>query len=1205
MSSLSNSTQACVTLFASLCAKLPETASRHLEQMPLHALDNEFDRFKIWSGNLGARQSGHASLDWRLRDAATMSTSISKLLGDLKEHLQEGLDVVAQTRLPYEEQGPALEDVSSDTDSDISVDNLPELAQRLQMIVAIVKSLYRLSFMIRRPGIRLGNQKAALIRGLVPGSTIEYGEAFEPWDRSHVAGILKDLQKTALTRLQDTENTNERQDTLATIENALTDRLTRAITKRRRQFKYWANHRQKLAMRTSEKAKTQAPGGEAQQPDRQPVELSKTKKAISNAPTQSQGPAETEASRYLHTSSVLGDAVSIAPSISTARDLEGQEAAFPPPPEVHGSDFECPYCFVLCPAKEATRSRWRKHISEDLQPYSCTYLECKIPDQLYGSRTTWLNHEDTFHRQAWRCRDHQGAMFLTEGAFVAHLGSLHPGLTVDDVQALLDMSLAAREDTRECCPLCFIPVVRLARGQNLLKHIANHMERVACFALPRDVSLEGDLEYNESLRNRFDSSDRSDDSRLMSDYDTASDQSEADAPPLYRESCEDSADRVKALLDAGADVNARGGKYGNALQAASYNGHTETVEALLEHYADVNAQGGVFGTALYAASFMGHRDIVEVLLKHHADINAQGGNCGNALQAASYSGHKDVVQLLLDWGADINVQGGRFGGALQAAAAQGHEAVVRILLERGADVNAEGGTFNTALQAASQQGHITIVKLLLDYGANVNAQGGKLGCALQAACLQDNEALIRLLLDRGADVNLQGGRFGSALQAASVHGDETVVRLLLDSGAHVNMKGDENKRALQIASAAGHETVVRMLLDLGAVDVDSEGVHDGAYRAALDAGYENVAQLLQPDQPLATADRRIVLDVLSANTGRPLWLLNTDTMTLVKSPTDTPYAIISHTYGRGEWEEAPFQEVCRGKEGKHTQMGGWSKIVGACKQASQDGLQYLWADSCCIDRSDAAEVQEAIISMFDYYRGASVCYVYMADVDMKTSTGADIPSAFSESRWHTRGWTLQELLAPKSVEFYDRNWTFIGTLSQLVDIVVRATGIPGPVLRHETALQDCSVAQRLSWAANRQTTRSEDNAYALLGIFGVYMPLMYGEGTHAFVRLQEELLRGDDLSVLAWGLGAEDEERPRLLATSLADFRDCGDVVATKTVFGTFEIIRTISSLKIREAEDEIVYVRFIATLKQLGTARLSRRFGWLRTELWTGTKTA
>ncbi|KAK4953924.1 hypothetical protein LTR10_008528 [Elasticomyces elasticus] len=822
-----------------------------------------------------------------------------------------------------------------------------------------------------------------------------------------------------------------------------------------------------------------------------------------------------------------------------------------------------------------------------------------MPDQLYGSRTAWLNHEDTFHRQAWRCRDHQDAMFITEGAFVAHLGSLHSDLTADDVQALLDMSLTVREDTREYCPLCFIPVVRLARGQNLLKHIANHMERLACFALPRDVGLHGDLEENESLNNRVSVSDRSDGSQLLSDYNTASEQSEVDAPSLYRESWDDSADTVRALLEAGADVNAQGGKYGNALQAASYKGHMEIVDTLLAHGANVNAQGGHFGNALQAASYKGHTDIVKALLEWGANVNAQGGRFGQALQSASHEDHESVVNLLLNHGANVDARGGEFGTALQAACLQGHEPIVRVLLAGGADVsfqsgelgsalqvasfeghealvrlllaggaavNAQSGIFSTALQAAAQQGHTAIVQLLVDHGANVNITGGKIGCALNAACLQNNEAIIRLLLEQGADVNMKAGEYGTALQAASVHGDETVVRLLLDRGANVNMQGDENKSALQIASAAGHETVVRMLLDSGAVDIDSEGVHGGAHRAAVDAGYNDIAQLLQPGQPLITADRLIVLEMLPVK--RPLWLLKTMDMTLVKSPADTPYAILSHTWGQ---DEPQFHDVGLGKETKNTSSKGWSKIVGACKQASRDGLQYIWADTCCIDKRSAVELDEAINMSFDYYRGAAVCYVYMADVAMKTSKGVNTTSPFSESRWHTRGWTLQELLAPRSVHFYDCDWTFIGTLSQLTDIVVRATGIPGPVLRHETALQDCSVAQRLSWAANRQTSRIEDLSYAMIGIFDVRMSLLYGEGDHAFQRLQKELLISGDMSVLAWAQSGG-RQPSSLLATSPADFRGCGNVVSVKSdhdmmmtsggLKGTFEVVKSRNPFK-------------------------------------------
>ena len=156
------------------------------------------------------------------------------------------------------------------------------------------------------------------------------------------------------------------------------------------------------------------------------------------------------------------------------------------------------------------------------------------------------------------------------------------------------------------------------------------------------------------------------------------------------------------LLEKGADVNAQGGNYGNALQAASSGGHEVIVKLLLEEGADVNAQGGHYGNALQAASSGGHEVIVKLLLEKSADINAQGGNYGNALQAASSCGHEVIVKLLLEKGADVNAQG---GNALQAASSYGHEVIVKLLLEKGADVNAQGGDYGNALQAASSGGH--------------------------------------------------------------------------------------------------------------------------------------------------------------------------------------------------------------------------------------------------------------------------------------------------------------------------------------------------------------------------------------------------------------------------------------------------------------------------------------------------------------------
>jgi hypothetical protein len=201
---------------------------------------------------------------------------------------------------------------------------------------------------------------------------------------------------------------------------------------------------------------------------------------------------------------------------------------------------------------------------------------------------------------------------------------------------------------------------------------------------------------------------------------------------------------ARDLIGKGADVNAQGGYFGNALYAASWEGHQETVQLLLDKGADVNAQGGYFGNALYAASWRGHQEIIQLLLDKGADVNAQGGEYGNALYAASWGGHQETVQLLLDKGADVNAQGGKYGYALQAAASRGHQETVQLLLHKGADINAQGGYYGNALHAASWGGHQETVQLLLDKGADVNAQGGKYGYALQAASVGGHQEVVQL-----------------------------------------------------------------------------------------------------------------------------------------------------------------------------------------------------------------------------------------------------------------------------------------------------------------------------------------------------------------------------------------------------------------------------------------------------------------------------
>ena len=171
---------------------------------------------------------------------------------------------------------------------------------------------------------------------------------------------------------------------------------------------------------------------------------------------------------------------------------------------------------------------------------------------------------------------------------------------------------------------------------------------------------------------------------------------------------------VKLLLDAGAEVNAQGGGYGNALQVASYIGYEQVIKLLLHRGADINAQGGLYGNALQAASIGGHEQVVKLLLEQGANVNAQGGQYGNALQAASVSGHKQIVKLLFNQGAKINTQGGHYNNALYAASIKGDEQVVKLLLNQGAKINAQGGRFGNVLQAASVRRHKQVVKLLLD-----------------------------------------------------------------------------------------------------------------------------------------------------------------------------------------------------------------------------------------------------------------------------------------------------------------------------------------------------------------------------------------------------------------------------------------------------------------------------------------------------------
>ena len=242
-------------------------------------------------------------------------------------------------------------------------------------------------------------------------------------------------------------------------------------------------------------------------------------------------------------------------------------------------------------------------------------------------------------------------------------------------------------------------------------------------------------------------------------------------------------------------------------------------------------------------------------------------------------------------------------------------------------------------------------------------------------------------------------------------------------------------------------------------------------------------------------------------------LIDSNTLRLTWFPGEAPpYAILSHTWGSEEVGFADFGDLS-----KIETRASFQKIKLTCQQARRDDLGYAWVDTCCINKESSAELSEAINSMFRWYRNATICYAYIEDLADDIVLPIADASLIRGCRWFSRGWTLQELLAPRNIVFYGPGWVNIGRKGELVEVLEQVTGIPRAVLTGETRLDQISVADRMNWAARRQTTREEDIAYCLMGMFDVNMPMMYGEGRKAFLRLQEEIVKQtQDDSLFAW-----------------------------------------------------------------------------------------
>ncbi len=304
-----------------------------------------------------------------------------------------------------------------------------------------------------------------------------------------------------------------------------------------------------------------------------------------------------------------------------------------------------------------------------------------------------------------------------------------------------------------------------------------------------------------------------------------------------------------------------------------------------------------------------------------------------------------------------------------------------------------------------------------------------------------------------------------------------------------------------------------------------------------------------------------------------MWLIRVSDMKLVEFPYNPPpYAILSHTWGLPQ-DEVLFDDMVSGLH--HAQAKkAFGKVANTCRLAQEGNMEYCWIDTCCIDNRSSAQLQEAINSMFEWYKSSQICYAYLSDVSLydwppaatdnsegERSDGnleghdLDFLDHFRRSRWFTRGWTLQELIAPSELKFYDRSWELIGSKDgDLVRIIQSVTGIPEDLLRGRRKHTEASVAQRMYWASSRETSRKEDIAYCLLGLFAVNMPMLYGEGDNAFLRLQHEILNQiDDESIFAWVDTECNTDEAGLLAEHPRYFANSGDIVINAVAWPSSE----------------------------------------------------
>jgi hypothetical protein len=414
-----------------------------------------------------------------------------------------------------DDNGDVPDDISLPSDDELDlisqpVDGLSHVAQRIQ---DLVKDLYKLSFRIRNSTSKPA--RAIYYKEIDASSGLEiFGDCFAALDRSHILELFRSLRHG---------------QSLTEEDNVLVQRFAKANTVRRRQFRYWQKHAQKLA--TIEVPGVVVPTVPALEDREEPVQSHATPKPATNTQMSRSHHGKT---MFTTTEATFFDpkldltafeTQSVVSSATTARDLEGKPADLPLPPAAasNGQDFVCPYCYVLCPSKHGRGRAWRSvilriikvcnangtrtHIIRDLSPYVCTYYSCATTERFYASRREWLEHEDLQHRTVWICRFHPLLQFPNQESLERHLHrEVHQGMTGHSIRDYASISHLAADDSRLQCPICLEMTSCIP---HFPAHLAHHMERIATFSLPRmidDDEKASTLSHKAVLHSRIGSS---------------------------------------------------------------------------------------------------------------------------------------------------------------------------------------------------------------------------------------------------------------------------------------------------------------------------------------------------------------------------------------------------------------------------------------------------------------------------------------------------------------------------------------------------------------------------------------------------------------------------------------------------------------------------------------------------------------------------